>query len=165
MNVFAVLCFLSVLSLPSPSPVQLVEQCKALRERGKKGVVPAAVIAGITSSALAAVASAVVCKAYCNAIGIMCAAEAGNSAACGAGVVTAVLAMMESHPASVEVQREACLSLHGLARNAKCAALMRAGGRALPLLRNARVAHTDDYMVPTWADGALDRLTGKFSDY
>lgn len=95
-----------------PQVARVVAECKALRARGQGiAVIPAADFAAITSSALAAIASADVCAFYCNAIVVACHSKKENCVACGAGVITAVLAMMQGHLASKTVQTMACCAL------------------------------------------------------
>lgn len=141
--------------MPCPS-LQAVALCEALEERGEGSeLVPAADIADVTSSALAAIASEEVCAAYCAAIVSVCWLSEVNCAACGIGVVTAVLAMMETHPASADVQGQACEALNELADNAHSAAHMRADGRAEALLQKAKATHPD---VQDRADRAISSL-------
>lgn len=130
-------------------------KCEALTFRGVVEVVSAAEIADATSSAVAAITSAEVCEKYCEAIWKACEMRAENRATCGAAVITAVLAMMEAHPASMAVQWRACEALSLLAEVADCAAHMRAGGRASVLLQQAMAAHPDDSAIQGSARQAL----------
>lgn len=112
-------------------------------------MIPAADIAAVTATALAALASENVCSAYCSAIGAICRLKDENRVACGVAVITAVLAMMGAHPESAEVQQEACKALARLAANGVCAAHMR--GRAAALLRHALAPHLDSVISQRWA--------------
>lgn len=104
-------------------------------------MVTAADIADVTSSALAAIASKEVCEEYCAAIEWMCKSGDENRAACGAGVATAVLAMMEAHlePRSSWdwLVYRGCDILGILVENVECAEAMRADSRTVGLLRQA----------------------------
>lgn len=70
--------------------------------------------AAATSAAMAAIASVDVCEEYCRTMVRVC--HGMNSAACGAGVISALLAMMQAHPASEVVQEDACIALSVLLR-------------------------------------------------
>lgn len=138
-------------------------QCNALEKLGwRAAVIPAADIADVTSSALAAITSEVVCGEYCNAIARMCEASEENRVTCGVAVITAVLAMMEAHPDShrnsEDVQYHACEALAMLACNEECAAHMRAGGRAEALLRRAMAAFPDDNDMRDDVSSALSQM-------
>lgn len=132
----------------------LVARCKALG--GRSGEVPPADVADITASVLAAVASADVCEHYCTAIVRVCEASEKNRVACGPGVVTALLAMMEAHLQAPQEARSVsavaleavCSALRKLVEHADCAAVMKAGGRAAALLQQVRG-------LPVPGDGSL----------
>lgn len=133
--------------------------CKALVAQGEKAeVISAADIAEATSSAVAAIASAHVCEEFCFVIGWVCEAHDANRAACGPDVVAAVLAMMDAHPQSEEVQSTGCYAVWTLAKNAECAGRMRAEGKAAVLVKQAKAAHSRDATIQDNAQKALELL-------
>lgn len=129
--------------VPPPAHMQVRAKFTALTVQSMMDkVIPAADIAAATASALGAIAIEKLCHVYCCTVANICSGgqKEKNRAACGVGVINAVMAMMEAHPASADVQDRGCEVLRWLAENAKCAAHMRAGGRAAALLRQAKAA-------------------------
>lgn len=138
---------------------RVVAQCNALAQGYWNVIgVPADEIADVTSSALAAVASADICGAYCNAIAYVVTFHEENREVCGIGVVSTVLDMMEAHTTSKAVQSDACAALNGLVENAECAEHMREDGRAAVLLRKALAACPGDDNLKRNAADALKRI-------
>lgn len=115
-------------------------------------------IVGLVSTAMAAIASAEACEAYCVAIGRVCTDVGEDRLACGADIITAMLAMMKAHPASKGVLSAACGALSGLVEgNADNAVRIVASG-GLERVYAAMKAHRASEPVQQSACSVLLRL-------
>lgn len=126
--------------------------------RKRMEIITPADIVSLVSSAMAAIASTKACVAYCEAISKVC-RDDGDSGedrvACGADIVTAVLAMMKAHPTSKDVHVAACDALSELARESadNAARIVASGG--LGMVFAAMEASPDSWLVQQRACGAL----------
>lgn len=134
----------------------MLAECKALRKRSWNTT--AADISSVTSSAVAAIESENVCALYCNVIGMVCEAKKKNCAACGAGAVSAVLAMMQAHPSSKTVQTMACFALSWLVQGGPGISIGMVASGGLGLVYAAMAAYPTAEVLQKYACVALSVL-------